>query len=258
MNRLVRVHERPIFVLGNQKSGTTAIAALLARLTGLDATLDLRRQNHRPTYPLVVQGEMRFERFVAHHRWDFSRPIVKEPNLTLFYAELVRAFPSARFAYVLRDPRDNIRSILNAVGVPGDLPHLDRDPAGPHLAKNTPGWRLVLDARALGIPGEHYIEHLAERWCRCVDVYLRHPNDMILCRYEAFLADKAGEIAALAGALECTAVQDISGDLDTAFQPRGDQHVAWGEFFGAENLAMIEHVCADRMRALGYPASVPV
>lgn len=253
MNRIVRVHERPVFVLGNQKSGTTAIGALLARMTGLDATLDLRRENRRPTYPLLVRGELSFDRFIAGNRWDFSRPIVKEPHLTLFRPELARVFPQARFAYVLRDPRDNIRSILNTVGIRGDLTHLDLDPTGPDMVRTTPGWRLVLDGRWLGIEGEHYIEQLAGRWCRCVDVYRHHRSDTVLCRYEDFLADKVAALEALTRGLGCEVVHDVSSEVDTAFQPPGDRDVAWKHFFGARNLSRIERMCGDRMTELEYP-----
>ena len=38
----------PVFILGVQKSGTTAIAALLADATGLPATLDITRAISRP------------------------------------------------------------------------------------------------------------------------------------------------------------------------------------------------------------------
>jgi hypothetical protein len=252
MNRLVRVHERPIFVLGNQKSGTTAIAALLARAVGLEATLDLQREIRRPTYPLVARGEMSFERFVAANRWGFSRPIVKEPNLTLFYDELRRRFPQAQFAFVLRDPRDNLRSILNTLGIRGDLARLADEPIAPDHPRNTPGWRLVLDGRGLGIPGDHYIEQLAERWCRCADVYLEHSQVLALCRYEDFMADKLACLRTLAGALGLAVVNDVSDQLDTPFQPPGDRGVSWRGFFGRENLARIERVCGDRMAKLGY------
>ena len=38
----------PIFLLGNQKSGTTAIAALLAEATDLSVTLDFTRAINSP------------------------------------------------------------------------------------------------------------------------------------------------------------------------------------------------------------------
>jgi hypothetical protein len=113
MNVVTRVNPRPIFVLGNQKSGTTAIAALFARLSGQTVTLDLFREVWWPTYQGIPSGDVSFDAFVARNRWGFSRDIVKEPNLTLFPDALAERFPEARTIFVVRDPRDNIRSLLN-------------------------------------------------------------------------------------------------------------------------------------------------
>ena len=171
MNVFSKVNARPLFVLGNQKSGTTAIAALLAEATGRSVTLDLAREVWNPTFHKIPSGELAFDDFVARNRWGFSREIVKEPNLTLFYPELVRTFPEATFLFVLRDPRDNIRSLLNRLNLPGDLDTLPEAAWSTHNPLSTPGWGVVFDARWRGIPGEHYIDRLAHRWRFCVEVY---------------------------------------------------------------------------------------
>jgi len=245
-NLLARVNRRPLFVLGNQKSGTTAVAALLAGATGRSVTLDLSREVWAPSFH-TIPDRLSFEDFVARHRFAFSRDIVKEPNLTLFHEELVRVFPEASFLFVSRDPRDNLRSLLDRVGVRGDLESLPADHALPN-----PGWRLVLDSSWRGIPGEHYIERLAHRWCFCAEVYLRNAGSMTLCRYEDFDADKSGTIARLAGELGLPLEADVSERLGYPFQPPGDRSRAWVDFFGGDNLARIEAICAQGMRALGY------
>ena len=253
MNGFSQVNPRPLFVLGNQKSGTTAIAALLAEATGRSVTLDLAREVWNPTFHKIPSGGFSFDDFVARNRWGFSREIVKEPNLTLFYPELVRTFPEATFLFVLRDPRDNLRSLLNRLNLPGDLETLPEAAWSTDNPLSTPGWGVVFDAHWRGISGEHYIDHLAHRWRFCVEVYLANAERMQLCRYEDFAADKAGKIVAIAETLGYPIVGDVSGRLDYPFQPGGDKSSVWAEFFGLENQARIEAICAEGMREMNYP-----
>ncbi|NEP45581.1 MAG: hypothetical protein F6K35_42755, partial [Okeania sp. SIO2H7] len=122
--RTAKINPQPILVLGNQKSGTSAIAALLAEMTDLSVTIDLRKEIPNPTYDKIIKGELTFSEFVQLNKLDFSRDIVKEPNLTLLDRELAEYFPNSDFVFVIRDPRDNIRSILNRLQLPGNLTKL--------------------------------------------------------------------------------------------------------------------------------------
>lgn len=245
------VNPRPIFILGNQKSGTTAIAALLGALTDVPVTLDLRREYPHPHYLRLQTGRMSFAEFVEFNRLSFSRPIVKEPHLSVFYRDLVRHFPESKFIFVVRDPRDNLRSILNRLHLPGHLAGLSRR----QERQLSPAWRLVLDGRWLGICKDNYIEMLAARWNYIADVFLRHSSRMTLIRYEDFLADKQGQIQRLARTLGLTPTSDIASKLDIQYQPAGDRAIRWVDFFGPDNLARIERTCCNRMHRLGYPVS---
>ncbi len=238
-----------MFVLGHQKSGTSIIAALLGKLSGREVTLDLLREVWRPTFHRIPGDDTwSFDDYVRRNRLGFSRPIVKEPNLTFFYPELRDRFPDSRFAFVVRDPRDNVRSLLDALEVPGDLARLEER----HKHRFNPGWELVFDSSWLGLPGEHWIDRLAHRWNLCCDVYLENAERLALCRYEDFAADKYGEIRRLAGRLGLAEKNDIEHELDVQYQTRGDRSVRWIDFFGEENLARIESICAERMQRLGY------
>lgn len=248
-NVRAKPHPAPIFVLGNQRSGTSAIAALLGRACGLTAAIDMLMEVSLPTIQRVPAGEMSFDDYVRAHRFEFSHEIVKEPSLTFFYPDLASRFPEARFVFIVRDPRDNIRSLLNAMEIPGDLPRLEER----HTRGLYPGWGLVLDGRWAGIDsGEHYVERLAARWARCTEIFLAHREELVLCRYEDFRGDKLGELARLAEALGQPIVADVTGEVDRQFQTRGDRVVGWDAFFGADHLARIERICADGMRACGY------
>ncbi len=241
------VHPRPVFVLGNQKSGTSAIAGMLAGASGRSVSIDMLIEIERPHFQQVHAGSLSFERYIEMNRWEFSHEIVKEPNLTLLHPWLVEAFPESPIVFVVRDPRDQIRSLLDNLAIPGDL----ADVTAAVRARLNPTWRLVLDGRWLGIAGDHYIEQLAGRWARCARVYLDQPETMRLCRYEAFQTDKQGEIRRLAVALGVPIVRDIDDLLDRPFQRPGDSGVDWSRFFG-ENLSRINAICGDEMGALGY------
>ena len=249
--RTAKINPQPILVLGNQKSGTSAIAALLAEMTDLSVTIDLRKEIPNPTYDKIIKGELTFSEFVQLNKLDFSRDIVKEPNLTLLDRELAEYFPNSDFVFVIRDPRDNIRSILNRLQLPGNLTKLESK-----QCKNmSQAWKLIVDNKWLGLDGENYIEMLAYRWNFTSDVFLKNQEKMKLIRYEDFLQDKMGEIASLAEALKLKPSKDISDKVDIQFQGRGNREVKWYQFFGKNNLSRIDEICGERMRLLNYPLS---
>lgn len=245
----VQPNEAPIIVLGNSKSGTTVIAALLAEYGGLSVTLDFWPRLRKPeTLAAVHAGEEPFEEFVRRFRADFARGVVKDPHLTFFYPQLAQRFPEARFVMVMRDPRDNIRSILNRLGLPGDLSDLEAS----HYRRMRPLWEGILKSPWLPVEGETYIERLASRWSLGADVYLDNRAAMELIRYEDFTADKMGAVTGLAERLGLAEAGRIADKLDTRYQPPGDRSVGWLEFFGRSNLSAIERICAPAARELGY------
>lgn len=247
----VEPNEDAIIVLGNSKAGTTVIAALLAEYGGLSVTLDFWPRLHRPsTLAAVHGGDMPFEAFVRRFRADFSRDVVKDPHLTFLYPQLAQRFPRARFVMVMRDPRDNIRSILNRLDLPGDRESLDPE----DYRRMRPLWEAIINSPWLDVPEGNYVERLASRWALGARAYLDHPDAMELIRFEDFAADKMGAIRGLAERLGVERRRRIEDQLDRRFQPPGDRSVGWRAFFGA-NLPRLEARCATEARALGYMAA---
>ncbi len=247
-SRLSTINEQPIIVLGNQKSGTTAIAALVAKRAGLSATLDLEE--------MTAQDEREMHRcpegvreFIAHHKLEFSRDLIKEPRLTFVYPQLRRRFPDAQFVFIVRDPRANIRSILDRLGLPGDPSSLDRNV----LRNIDPVWQLVVDGSWMGIEGEDYIERLSRRWNRACQTYLDCADEFVLVRYEDFNRDKVGEVDRVVDRLGFDVHQRIDGVVNERFQPEGNRRgMSWEDFYGSSNLEKIEHLCEKYMVKMGY------
>lgn len=245
-----RICDNPIFVLGNQKSGTTIIAALMGKATNRNVTLDLTyyNDNHNEHYFDVYARTASFRKFIEMNRLEFSNPIIKEPNLTHFYTELHKYFPLGKFMMIVRDPRDNIRSILNRFKLPGNLADLNDD----HRKLLVGPWPMVFDGSWCGLEGKNYIEMLAARWVLFVQMYLAHQQEMLLCRYEDFLNNKVGEIHQICQDQGLTVTTDIRDQVDVQYQSKGKRDVDWNEFFGPENLDRINTICKPAMDLMGY------
>lgn len=244
--KTAQIYPAPIFILGHAKSGTTAIASLLSKATNQPVTIDplFRIDPDGYLQQQLFSGELPFKNLVQAHKFYFSTPINKDPKLTFFYDELCQCFSQAKFIFVIRDPRDNIRSFLNRREIPG---HLDK------LPEDKQQWIGNLPP----IKGQNYIEKLANRWNLAADTYLNHQEQFTLIRYEDFALDKVGTIQNLAQTMSLIPNHDISKYLNLQYQPSGDRQVSWSEFFQAENLHLIETICSERMNRFGYgPSSI--
>ena len=188
-NRLATVNRQPLIFLGKGKSGTTAIAALFAEATGKTVALDIPALFIDGLRPILL-GRSNLSDVIERERLAFSHDIIKQPTLTWFFDELRECFPAAKFVMIVRDPRDNIRSVLNRMAVPGDL-----DDLSPEMVDNIHGgWRWhFAEPWLLGLTGRNYIELSANRWNLATDVYRSHPDQMLLVRYEDFMADKVAK-----------------------------------------------------------------
>lgn len=242
------LEKEPIFVLGNQKSGTSAIAALLGERTEKEYSIDLRDEIRHPVFDRVFRNELSIDNLIKKNRLDFTRKIVKEPNLSCLYPELKAGFPRAKFAMVVRDPRDNIRSLLDRHQLDGSLPSLDVD----QLAALGPAWEAIIYNRGLGIEGKNHIEHMAKRWQFIAQLYQDNAEDMVLVRYEEFKKDKVGTIDALARELGLEPTKNIDSLLERPFQKPGKPIRDYRSYFGEANYATIIESCRVGMKDLRY------
>ncbi len=244
------IRNSPVFILGNQKAGTSIVAALVGQATGCSTTLDLVREylSDGKIYLKLKHGHINLEHLIQRNRLDFSREIIKEANLTPFYGDLISRFPESKYVFIIRNPFDNIRSQLNRLNLPGNLQYLSAE----DIKKVKKSWRLLLDGSWLGLNGVNYIGMLAERWKYIADIYLNHKENMILIKYEDFLKCKQETIYDLAKKLNLYPKHDISDKINIQYQPKGNSNVNLTVFYGSRNIQLIENICYKNMKLLGY------
>jgi hypothetical protein len=240
----------PIFILGNQKSGTTAIAQLLSMATGLSYSHDMFFRWNWNCISQLHSGHLPVAKFIRLAAHEFERHLIKDPDLTFLYNGLRKHFPLAQFVFVLRNPATNIRSILNRHNIPGR--GVDCQSFEVMARGLSPLWKTVFQPDALGLPGGSHLDVLAQRWDRCAQIYLSNQSDLIGLRYEVFLQNKRGSIEELANRLRTPVINDISNRIDVQFQPKGDHSQTLEDFFGQEGLGKIRTWCAGSAYKLNY------
>lgn len=252
LNSLYKVKSDPIFFLGNEKSGTTAIAALVSKATGLSCILDIP-QIWNPIQMEIHDDFGNISKFIRSNRYFFSKSVIKEPCLTFELQNLLKIFPAAKFVLIVRDPRDNIRSILNRLKVPGTLKNLDL--AKMELdSKTLQSWRTVLDNRWLlpHLKHRNFIHSMALRWNFIIDSYYLYRDRLVLVKYEDFLCSKEDFIIRLCEEMDLDVKYSFDEFLDFQFQPKGDNTNTWREFYGDDNYRILLDTCRDHMRMMKY------
>ena len=244
------VNPAPILIFGNQKSGTSAITALLGEATRSSYTIDVYC-HYLGLEKEMLQGKIETRKLLEIVRYHFSKVIIKDPGFIFFYEELNSHFPESKKVFIYRDPRQNIRSILNRLNLPGHFHDLDQG-SWEKLEAKFPGWYLVLEGSLAGHKGKTYIETLALRWRRVMETYFNNKIDFVPIRYESFLSDKIGMIAHLAELLGLEVKENISPLKDLQFQPKGNKNISLEAFFGSKNLRIIEEICGKIMIDVGY------
>jgi hypothetical protein len=199
----------------------------------------------------LLVGRRDFDSFVQQARYYFSRDIIKEPSFVWFYDELAQRFPNADQVFIVRDPVQNVRSILDRLNLPGDRRHLE-DRHWEHVQEESSNWKIILEGTLYGHEGDDYIETLARRWKMSAQLYLSDRDTFEAIKYETFNQDKEAEIYGLAQRLGLQVSNDISDQVNVQYQPKGQRDADAESFFGTRNVTKIREICRPEMEALGY------
>jgi len=89
-NQLAKVNKSAVIVLGNQKSGTSAIAHLLADYGGLSKTIDIPPLWGSLGHGIdIMRGQIEFVSVVKRYKTYFSRELIKEPMMGFFADKVI-------------------------------------------------------------------------------------------------------------------------------------------------------------------------
>ncbi|MEO0364767.1 MAG: sulfotransferase [Pseudomonadota bacterium] len=246
-----------VVVLGHQKSGTTAIAALLALASEAtyanDPLYEIDKGAAKAAENMLSTPGM-LGRLIQKHRALFDSVVVKDPDLIFAWPDCSTCFPNARFVFIVRDPRDNIRSICNRLNLPGKRstkipPPESMDRPNAHWTKVISGELPLITSTAAG--GD-YIANLAHRWNLASQIFLENRDAMTLVRYEDFKRNKLGVLNNLADEVGLNMTRDVSDSLSKPFQPKGNSDISWSEFYSPDALRTIEEICAPLMSEFDY------
>jgi len=239
-----------VIVAGMPKSGTTAIVELLGAATGKVICsdpfhqLDKRKVSFREK---LYEGDLSLRDLWVRNRRVFSGVFIKDPNFPFLLAEIRNIFPDAKQVFIIRDPRDNIRSILNRLKLPGNPKHGSLD-----LIRNNIAWTNLLTGRYPNVPGNSYIEILSWRWKLAAEAFLKYHKYGIVIRYEDFNKNKSTSIFQLASQLGYSNLQSIEHLVDIQYQPKGDKTIPIDVFFDEASLKSIDNITGPVMKKFGY------
>lgn len=246
-----------VVVLGHQKSGTTAIAALLGKISNLDVSIDplfhVDKGKGEVVERLINKPEI-IKALCLRHPYLFGQPIVKDPDLIYTFRSVQQCYHNARFLFIMRDPRDTIRSICNRLGISGQ--QLSCTPDDVSIRNPNRHWRLILSGclpKQGGCMNHLSIIHnLAHRWNMAAEIFMENSNEMECFKYEDFLKKKEESIRKMAIDIGLTCHNSVADYVDVQYQPKGDSNSDWQSFFGTENLNLIESICTQTIREFGY------
>ena len=131
-----KTHSYPILILGNQKSGTSVISGLLGEISSKKTAIDLFYSGFK--YSLFLKWKdkkISTKEFINKNKIEFAYEIIKEPHFSVFYQELKSQFPHSKFVMIIRNPFDNIRSILDRLDIDGNKENLEDSDKTSSMAK---------------------------------------------------------------------------------------------------------------------------
>lgn len=240
LNSLSTPHSHPIFVVGHPRSGTTAIAELLGRHTGLRTIAEVgwaTRHIHD-----IFNNKLTLRTFLQMYSYEFSYPIIQTPGMTVILHRLKESFPNSRIVYIVRDPRDVICSVISLSNRTDSNDRAIHDPQF-----------ILFQNQWLGITTDNPIASLAHRWNYCLNEGDRTP-DVLFLRYEDFCSNKHDFITQLAQLLSLVGKADISGETEKQFRGVGKIRGAarWKQMLSPSDVSTVESICKQGMQKHGY------
>ena len=240
-----KINTDAIVFLGNQKSGTSVISALFSEAANKELTLDFRvRRYIYDDFYLVLNNNIGLNEFMQMHAYEFSKDVIKEPNLSLISKSVLDEYGRDRIVIIVRDPLDNVRSIMERL-------NLKNDATVGQLDHVNFVWKIICSGLDLpnGKPSNSVFDNLIERW---MHIYgMASSLGIRYVRYEDFIDDKVGFIERLCDGLGCNYENDIASKKDKQYQHKGSG-IKSIEFFSEAQMVKSRDKCAALLREYGY------
>jgi len=261
----LRPIERPVFILGSPRSGTTYLGSLLATMPG--ATYFYEPPVMKYYARLVYEDRVEFANIRRFYRWGFRslllaapgsgpRVIEKNPNHTWIAETLLTVFPDAKFVMIVRDGRDTALSLSEKPWHRLDSQNSGKREPGGYAYGPQPHFYIEPDRRAefaatsdlhrcAWIWRQHTEE--VERLCKVL------PADSRLeVRYEALLErpeEVLPEILSFLGDGSSAAKQAV---LAASASGHRNSIGRWRSRLSRDEAAVIEDECGPTLHRLGY------
>lgn len=254
--------DRPIFVIGLPRSGTSIFVRHFARQRQLahwseaptmwDAHFRARDTEHRWTEAQATESAIRRieNNFAYYTKWKGkSRFVNKHPRNSLRIPFLMAGWPNAKIVCLQRDPRAVVWSLVCRTR---QEEWRAKFPLGQFA--RPPGWREI-DAepdivRRFALASVAIHETLREDLKRCVPA-----AQLYTVRYEDFVEDCRGIYAAAWSACELApdeaALQQVPERLT-------NMNSKWGSQMSADDIATMEPIVEPMLSELGYASGASV
>jgi hypothetical protein len=248
---LAALAERPVFVLGAPRSGTSFVARSIGRLPGFVDLGELKpwKSALPRLYALSEEEAARELRgaLEAIRRYGLVRrlrAVEQSPETSFVLPAVVRAYPQAAVVHMLRDPRDVTASLLQKGWLrAGRAGHDDvGSPYGHHVRF----W--VEPDRAAEFDRADEARRAGWAWRRYVSAARAAPGNTLEVRYEGLARDPAAAAEPLAAHLGTDPVL-----LAEAFSGMHAESIGrWRRNLTAEQVAEVEAETGELLEELGY------
>jgi hypothetical protein len=190
--------ERPVFVVGSPRSGTSFTAATIGRVRGFADLGELRPLKRlipvlaaEPTSEAARRIRSIVSRAQRFGQVAGLRAIEQTPESTFLVPAIARAFPDGKFLHLVRDGRDVAASLVGLGWLRSRLDRTVVDEVGQPLDEQTRFW--VEAARAAEFPTASEATRAAWVWRRYETTARAHldvlPGRVFEIRYERLVTD---------------------------------------------------------------------
>lgn len=248
---LEAVAERPVFVLGAPRSGTTFVAGSIGRVPGLVDLGELKpwkaaipRLASLPEDEAGRELRTLLESIRRYGLVRHLRGIEQTPETAFVLGAVIRAYPQAAIVHMVRDPRDVAASLLQKGWLRAG--RHGRDDAGAAYGHHARFW--VEPERAVEFDQANEARRAGWAWRQYVTAARAAPSATIEVRYEELAADPETASEPLAAHLGADPVI-----LGRALSRVHAESVGrWRRNLTPEQVAEVESEAAELMDELGY------